>query len=85
MLDPILVTGSSILLDDDVAPKIIEAAEVWLRQSGEEVALKTTQYDGFWLLKGSGGGWSPRVYVQLITELLKRPDKMFSRHTWLIG
>lgn len=72
VLDPILVTGSSILLDDDVAPKIIEAAEVWLRQSGEEVELKTTQYDGFWLLKGSGGGWSPRVYVQLITELFQK-------------
>ena len=40
VLDPILVTGSSILLDDDVAPKIIEAAEVWLRQSGEGLNSK---------------------------------------------
>lgn len=72
LLDPILVTGSSVLLDDDVASKIVAEAEVWLAERGYHVELTLVDYEGFKLLKGAGSDWSPKVYVELITDLFQR-------------
>jgi len=71
-LDPVLVTGSSVLVDDDVADTLREHAEVWLQQEQFHVDLRYDEQDGFHVLNGRDRDWCPRVYVQMITELFQQ-------------
>lgn len=70
-LDPILVTGSSILIDDDLPDLLLNPAKAWLAQQGLEIELQFSHEGDFYELTGSGKGWSPRVYVALITYLFQ--------------
>ena len=38
-LDPVLLTGSSVLVDDDLAPRLKTEAETWLKANGFDVEL----------------------------------------------
>ncbi len=71
-LDPVLVTGSSVLVDDDLAPRFIEASHEWLSKKKYNVELKQTPQNGFIMLSGVGADWCPRVYVMLVTELFQQ-------------
>lgn len=87
-LDPVLLTGSSVLVDDDLAQRIKTEAETWLKTNGFDVELslehpassslsspgRGAREHGktFAILNGHGADWCPRVYVALITELFQR-------------
>ncbi|NNM27390.1 MAG: DEAD/DEAH box helicase family protein [Phycisphaerales bacterium] len=71
-LHPILVTGSSVLVDDDLAAAFDAAAATWLRAQAHDVTLRFGEEDGFHVVGGDGPDWCPRVYVALITELFQR-------------
>ena len=71
-LDPILVTGSSVLVDDDLQERFDAAATKWLREAGFTVELTFAEEDGFHVVNGRGADWCPRVYVAMITELFQR-------------
>ena len=83
-LNPVLVTGSSVLIDDDLEAEFLAAAREWLKRGGYEVALSIDTGAaaipagsplpprGFHVLQGEGSDWSPRVYVEMITELFQR-------------
>jgi superfamily II DNA or RNA helicase len=71
-LDPVLVTGSSVLVDDDLAERFREKCEAWLADNRCEVQLSLVEHDGFHMLVGRGADWCPRVYVQMITDLFQR-------------
>lgn len=71
-LNPVLVTGSSVLVDDDLQAPFLDAAKKWLADEGYEVELELTEEEGFHVVLGRGGDWCPRVYVELITELFQR-------------
>ncbi len=71
-LDPVLVTGSTVLVDDDLTPRLVLEAERWLTAGGHEVVLNAVSRGGFHELRGKGRDWCPRVYVGLITELFQR-------------
>jgi hypothetical protein len=71
-LDPILVTGSSVLVDDDLMERFGEAAEQWLLDHGYDVELTFGAESGFHVVDGQGADWTPRVYVEMITELFQR-------------
>jgi superfamily II DNA or RNA helicase len=71
-LDPVLVTGSSVLVDDDLASRFGEAATAWLAAKGIDVRLTFAEEAGFHVLSGSGGDWCPRVYVAMITDLFQQ-------------
>jgi hypothetical protein len=71
-LDPILVTGSSVLVDDDLRDRIDHEAVAWLTLHGADVELTWSAYDGFYELHGTGADWCPRVYVRMITDLFQR-------------
>ncbi len=71
-LDPILVTGSSVLIDDDLVEKFFTESKIWLRENRFEVKLSDTAFNGFHEINGKGKDWCPRVYVELITELFQR-------------
>jgi len=70
-LDPIMLTGSTVLVDDDLAAAFITAAESWLEKRGFKVELVQGEQDGFCVIRGKGGDWCPRVYIELITELFQ--------------
>lgn len=71
-LDPILVTGSSVLVDDDLSEKFEKAAQEWLANAGYDATLKFDAEVGFHVVSGSGRDWCPRVYVEMITDLFQR-------------
>lgn len=71
-LDPILVTGSTVYVDDDLAPKFLREANAWLTSKNLEASLALEPEGGFEIVHGSGADWCPRVYVELITELFQR-------------
>ena len=71
-LDPILLTGSTVLVDRDMVDAFLNAATTWLTGRGANVELRHTPQDDFCIIKGSGGDWCPRVYVEMITALFQR-------------
>ncbi|MFN3149385.1 DEAD/DEAH box helicase [Bremerella sp.] len=71
-LNPILVTGSSVLVDDDLSEKFEAAAKEWLSDAGYDATLTFEAEIGFHVVSGSGRDWCPRVYVEMITDLFQR-------------
>jgi len=71
-LDPVLVTGSTVLVDDDLFPRFTTAIDRWLAQRKIDVTLTHREEDGFYQLSGRGAAWCPRVYVAMITELFQQ-------------
>jgi len=71
-LDPVLITGSTVLVDDDLRPKLESAALQWLSANKFSVDFKWQEAEGFHVLSGKGGDWCPRVYVEMITELFQQ-------------
>ncbi|MCA9117303.1 MAG: DEAD/DEAH box helicase, partial [Planctomycetaceae bacterium] len=71
-LDPVLLTGSSVLVDDDLTERFQAEAASWLQQENLECTLEAVPYEGFHSIRGSGADWCPRVYVALVTELFQQ-------------
>jgi len=72
LLDPILVTGSTVLIDDDLAGYFLEKAGEWLVAEDADVELVLTPREGgFMEVAGKGGQWGPRLYIRLITALFQ--------------
>jgi len=70
-LDPVLLTGSSVLVDDDLKDNFEAAARHWLASNKYSVDFEWKEKAGFYNLLGKGGDWCPRVYVEMITELFQ--------------
>ncbi len=70
-LDPILLTGSTILIDHDLAPLFEAAAQHWLLQNDCNVQLEFQDEETFHVVHGSGADWCPRVYIQMVTQLFQ--------------
>ncbi|PQO40140.1 DEAD/DEAH box helicase [Blastopirellula marina] len=71
-LQPILVTGSSVLIDDDLQPQFDHVAHAWLQKEGFQVELDYGEEEGFCVIRGQGADWSPRVYIEMITQLFQQ-------------
>src|SRR4029453_586256 len=68
-LNPVLVTGATVLVADELLERFRHTARTWLEHRGAAVELPDERYDGFNLPQGGGRDWSPRLYVALITDL----------------
>ena len=73
-LDPILVTGTTVLVDSDSVDTIQAKATQWIRNRGLKIQISVRQYDEFSELCGSGSDWGPQNYVLMITELFTLGD-----------
>ncbi|WP_254509984.1 DEAD/DEAH box helicase [Anatilimnocola floriformis] len=71
-LNPVLLTGSSVLVDDDIGLDLKIACEAWLDKEKYQVELELGEEEGFHALRGRGKDWTPRVYVEMITEMFQR-------------
>jgi superfamily II DNA or RNA helicase len=72
LLHPVLLTGSSVLVDDDIAVDLKQACDAWLTAENYSVELELGKDEGFRALRGRGKDWAPRVYVEMITEMFQR-------------
>ena len=71
VLDPVLVTGTTVLIDGDAAERVRAGMEAWREREGLEfaIALEPTPSEQVVQLVGSGADWSPGTYVRMLTEL----------------
>ena len=70
-LDPILMTGSTVLVDDDLYEKFIEKAEKWVEERSLDIKLEDKPHQGFHEIHGKGKDWIPRYYSLMITEFFQ--------------
>lgn len=70
-LDPIMLTGKSVLVDDDLLPLFIEKANLYTKTHNLEISLTATAEFGYMRIDGEGKDWNTRNYVSMITEMLE--------------
>ncbi len=70
-LDPVLMTGSTVLVDDDLLERIMPRFEAWISEKELNIKLESTPRDGFFEIRGRGPDWLPRYYTEMITELFQ--------------
>lgn len=70
-LDPILMTGSTVLVDDDLAERFLERAKAWINERNLDVTFTDEVHDGYHEIHGRGKHWAPRYYSLMITEFFQ--------------
>lgn len=70
-VDPILVTGSTVLVDDDLLPRFLEYANEFIQENALNLELEYHLTEGFYEITASGSDWSTKNYVLLITQMLE--------------
>jgi superfamily II DNA or RNA helicase len=71
-VDPVLVTGRSLIVDDDLWPRFAAELERIAARDGLEIAATPLPAGGAVEVSGSGEDWTTRVLVAVVTELLER-------------
>ncbi|MDP6855995.1 MAG: DEAD/DEAH box helicase family protein [Candidatus Thalassarchaeaceae archaeon] len=71
-LNPILMTGSTVLVDDDLVEKFMNEARSWISERGLKIELVDVIEGPYHDIQGSGKDWVPRNYIEMITELFQR-------------
>lgn len=73
-LEPVLVTGKTMLLDSDELEKIIPEMQKWKEKSGLsfEFSTKKTEYESIVEVSGNGKDWKSNTYVRMVTDLFDK-------------
>ena len=73
-LDPILVTGTTVLVDADHGEALLRYLRDWLKAAGFAATISYQPTDDPKVLElvGRGQGWSSRVYVQMLTKIFEQ-------------
>ena len=71
LLDPILMTGSTVLVDHDLSLKFLEAANEWITLNELIITLSIEEFENYVEIKGRGKDWLPRHYSMMITEFFQ--------------
>ena len=72
ILDPILMTGSTVLVDDDLSERFLESARVWIAERDLDIDLRARHEDTYHIIIGRGKDWIPRYYSLMITEFFQQ-------------
>jgi len=70
--DPILVTGATLLVDDDLLPDFMACAQAFFDERGLDIELEAEPREGFYEITSRSSRWGTQVYVPLVTRLLER-------------
>ncbi len=70
-LDPILMTGSTVLVDDDLFERFMSRTKSWISEKGLDIKLEDHVHHGFHEIHGRGKDWAPRYYSLMITEFFQ--------------
>lgn len=73
-LDPIMLTGSAILIDADWADKFVSEGQKWLkeRKLNATLSIKATDDAKISEIDGEGNDWEPKNYVRFTTSLFEK-------------
>ena len=72
ILDPILMTGSTVLVDDDLSERFLETARAWIAERDLDIELRARPEDKYHVILGRGKDWIPRYYSLMITEFFQQ-------------
>ncbi len=70
-LDPILMTGSTVLVDDDLLPRLLPRMEAWVTAQELDITFTDVPFAGYHSLRGIGKDGAPRYYTRMLTELFQ--------------
>ena len=70
-IDPILMTGSTVLVDDDLYHRFMARAELWVKQNNVDIRFEDSTREGYHEIHGKGKDWIPRYYSMMITEFFQ--------------
>ena len=70
-LDPVLMTGSTVLVDDDLFERFLTRAETWVKQNEVDIRFEDKIREGYHEIHGRGKDWIPRYYSMMITEFFQ--------------
>ena len=70
-LDPILMTGSTVLVDDDLFERFLSRSRLWISENEVDIRLEDHVHDGYHEIHGKGKDWVPRYYSLMITEFFQ--------------
>ena len=70
-LNPVLMTGSTVLVDDDLSQVLMPKFEEWIKERKLDIKLENIEKDGFYEIRGKGVQWKPRYYTEMITEMFQ--------------
>ena len=70
-LDPVLMTGSTVLVDDDLFERFMSRAKNWILEKELDIKLEDNIHHGFHEIHGRGKDWAPRYYSLMITEFFQ--------------
>ncbi len=70
-LDPVLMTGSTLLVDDDLSERFLKRARDWVEQRDLSIEFRDEAMGRFHHLHGSGKDWAPRHYSTMVTEFFQ--------------
>ncbi|GIR33786.1 MAG: hypothetical protein CM15mP47_0120 [Methanobacteriota archaeon] len=71
LLNPILMTGSTVLVDDDLAEEFLAAANNWIEERSLAITLVDEIRGDYHEIVGKGKDWIPRYYSLMITEFFQ--------------
>jgi superfamily II DNA or RNA helicase len=71
-LDPVLMTGSTVLVDDDLFEVFISNARKWVAERDLEIKFEDKSHGRFHEIHGKGKNWIPRYYTLMITEFFQQ-------------
>ncbi len=71
-LNPVLMTGSTVLVDDDLLNVILPKFEEWIMVRKLDIKFEIKDNFGFKEINGKGSQWKPRYYTEMITEMFQQ-------------
>ena len=70
-LDPVLMTGTTVLVDDDLLERIFPRFEKWSFERNLDIKFDYIERGEYFEIRGRGKDWLPRYYTMMITELFQ--------------
>ena len=70
-LDPVLMTGTTVLVDDDLLERIFPRFEQWVDERGLDIKFEYVERGEYFEIRGKGKDWLPRYYTMMITDLFQ--------------
>ncbi len=70
-LDPVLMTGTTVLVDDDLLERIFPRFEEWASERQLDIKFDYVERGGYFEIRGRGKDWLPRYYTMMITEMFQ--------------
>jgi superfamily II DNA or RNA helicase len=71
-LDPIMITGNSLLIDDDLFEKFYVHFRKFSKRRNYQLDIFREKERGYWRINGMGKDWNTKTKVELITDMLER-------------